>query len=123
MLISFYSDAGKAVEVLNRCLKSVPDWLRANKWKLSPSKMEALLQPASEELEVPPPSGSPPRSGVCLFRTLVINKNYKLLAHKRSLQVQLYPALALSFETHIASMTQSTFHQLKMVPQFQGQPK
>uniref|UniRef100_A0A803TMK0 Reverse transcriptase domain-containing protein n=1 Tax=Anolis carolinensis TaxID=28377 RepID=A0A803TMK0_ANOCA len=40
---SFPSVTKEAVQVLNRCLATVSDWMRANKLKLNPDKMEVLL--------------------------------------------------------------------------------
>ncbi|KAF7243599.1 Collagen alpha-1(XXI) chain [Varanus komodoensis] len=39
----FSSDPGVAGSTLNRCQDSVMDWMRANKLKLNPDKMEVLL--------------------------------------------------------------------------------
>ncbi|CAI5797513.1 Hypothetical predicted protein [Podarcis lilfordi] len=37
------ADGGEAMEVLDQCLDSVMDWKKANKLKLNPDKIEALL--------------------------------------------------------------------------------
>ncbi|CAI5797514.1 Hypothetical predicted protein [Podarcis lilfordi] len=38
-----FTSAGEAMEVLDQCLDSVMDWKKANKLKLNPDKIEALL--------------------------------------------------------------------------------
>ncbi|KAF7249944.1 Succinate--CoA ligase [GDP-forming] subunit beta, mitochondrial [Varanus komodoensis] len=43
LYFSFSTSPGEAVAVLNRCLAEVMGWMRANKLKLSPDKMEVLL--------------------------------------------------------------------------------
>ncbi|KAF7250944.1 RNA-directed DNA polymerase from mobile element jockey [Varanus komodoensis] len=43
LYLSFSTNPGEAVAVLNRCLAEVMGWMRANKLKLNPDKMEVLL--------------------------------------------------------------------------------
>ncbi|KAF7242038.1 putative RNA-directed DNA polymerase from transposon BS [Varanus komodoensis] len=43
LYLSFSTNPGEAVAVLNRCLAEVMDWMRANKLKLNPDKTEVLL--------------------------------------------------------------------------------
>ncbi|KAF7236906.1 Coiled-coil domain-containing protein 40, partial [Varanus komodoensis] len=43
LYLSFSTNPGEAVAVLNRCLAEVMRWMRANKLKLSPDKTEVLL--------------------------------------------------------------------------------
>ncbi|KAF7245648.1 Transcription factor SOX-6 [Varanus komodoensis] len=43
LYLSFSTNLGEAVAVLNRCLAEVMGWIRANKLKLNPDKTEVLL--------------------------------------------------------------------------------
>ncbi|KAF7254198.1 hypothetical protein EYD10_01049 [Varanus komodoensis] len=43
LYLSFSTNRGEAVAVLNRCLAEVMGWMRANKLKLNPDKTEVLL--------------------------------------------------------------------------------
>uniref|UniRef100_A0A8D2L4R7 Reverse transcriptase domain-containing protein n=1 Tax=Varanus komodoensis TaxID=61221 RepID=A0A8D2L4R7_VARKO len=43
LYLSFSTDPGEAVAVLNRCLAEVMGWMRANKLELNPDKTEVLL--------------------------------------------------------------------------------
>ncbi|KAF7251792.1 hypothetical protein EYD10_02920 [Varanus komodoensis] len=43
LYLSFSTNPGEAVAVLNRCLAEVMGWMRANKLRLNPDKMEVLL--------------------------------------------------------------------------------
>uniref|UniRef100_A0A8D2JHL2 Reverse transcriptase domain-containing protein n=1 Tax=Varanus komodoensis TaxID=61221 RepID=A0A8D2JHL2_VARKO len=43
LYLSFSTNPGEAVAVLNQCLAKVMGWMRANKLKLSPDKTEVLL--------------------------------------------------------------------------------
>ncbi|KAF7253392.1 ERI1 exoribonuclease 3 [Varanus komodoensis] len=43
LYLSFSTNPGEAVAVLNRCLAEVREWMRANKLKLNPDKTEVLL--------------------------------------------------------------------------------
>ena len=43
LYLSFSSNPGEAVAVLNQCLSMVMDWMRANKLRLNPDKTEVLL--------------------------------------------------------------------------------
>ncbi|KAF7253150.1 hypothetical protein EYD10_01179 [Varanus komodoensis] len=43
LYLSFSTNPGEAVAVLNRCLAEVMGWMRANKLKLNPDMMEVLL--------------------------------------------------------------------------------
>ncbi|KAF7247778.1 Disks large-associated protein 2 [Varanus komodoensis] len=43
LYLSFSTNPGEAVAVLNRCLAEVMGWMRANKLKLNPDKTEVLL--------------------------------------------------------------------------------
>ena len=43
LYLSFSSNPGEAVAVLNQCLSTVMDWMRANKLRLNPDQTEVLL--------------------------------------------------------------------------------
>ena len=40
LYLSFSTNPGEAVSVLNSCLDLIMDWMRVNKLKLNPDKME-----------------------------------------------------------------------------------
>ena len=50
LYLSFSSKPGEAVAVLNQCLSTVMDWMRANKLRLNPDKTEVLLAGGSPVL-------------------------------------------------------------------------
>ncbi|KAF7243157.1 Ephrin type-A receptor 4 [Varanus komodoensis] len=95
-------DHGEAVAVLNRCLAEVMGWMRANKLKLNPDKMEVLLVGESGfgEGEL----------------NLVLNGVALPLRDKvRSLGVLLDPELSL--EAQVTAVARSAFFQLRLIHQ------
>uniref|UniRef100_A0A8D2Q3W3 Reverse transcriptase domain-containing protein n=1 Tax=Varanus komodoensis TaxID=61221 RepID=A0A8D2Q3W3_VARKO len=102
LYLSFSTNPGEAVAVLNRCLAKVMGWMRANKLKLNPDKTEVLLVG---------------RSG---FRegdlNLVMNGVVVRLRDKvRSLGVLLDPELSL--EAQVTAVARSAFFQLWLIHQ------
>ena len=49
LYLSFSTNPGEVVSVLNLCLDQIMDWMRVNKLKLNPDKMEVLLVGASPD--------------------------------------------------------------------------
>ncbi|KAF7235490.1 Vomeronasal type-2 receptor 26 [Varanus komodoensis] len=93
---------GEAVAVPNRCLAEVMGWMRANKLKLNPDKMEVLLV-----------GGSGLGMG---YLGLVLNGVALPLRDKvRNLGVLLDPELSL--EAQVTAMARSAFLQLRLIHQ------
>uniref|UniRef100_A0A8D2L5S4 Reverse transcriptase domain-containing protein n=1 Tax=Varanus komodoensis TaxID=61221 RepID=A0A8D2L5S4_VARKO len=102
LYLSFSTNPGEAVAVLNRCLAEVMGWMRANKLKLSPGKTEVLLV-----------GGSGFGEGDL---DLVLNGVALPLMDKVcSLGVLLNPELSL--EAQVTAVARSTFFQLRLVYQ------
>ncbi|KAF7252571.1 RNA-directed DNA polymerase from mobile element jockey [Varanus komodoensis] len=102
LYLSFSTNPGEAVAVLNRCLAEVMGWMRANKLKLNPDKMEVLLVGSSGFGEgdlnlVLNGVALPPRDKV------------------RSLGVLLDPELSL--EAQVTTAARSAFLQLRLIHQ------
>ncbi|KAF7240887.1 putative RNA-directed DNA polymerase from transposon BS [Varanus komodoensis] len=102
LYLSFSTNPGEAVAVLNQCLAEVMGWMRANKLKLNPDKKEALLV------------------GGLGFGVgdldLVLNEVALPLRDKvRSLGVLLDPELSL--EAQVTAVARSTFLQLRLIHQ------
>ncbi|KAF7254503.1 Beta-tectorin [Varanus komodoensis] len=102
LYLSFSTNPGEAVAVLNRCLAEVMGWMRANKLKLNPDKTEVLLVGGSGfgEGEVTLALNGvalPPRDKV------------------RSLGVLLDPELSL--EAQVTAVARSAFLQLRLIHQ------
>ncbi|KAF7253194.1 von Willebrand factor A domain-containing protein 3B [Varanus komodoensis] len=96
--LSFSTNPGEAVAVLNQCLAEVMGWMRANKLKLNPDKMEVLLV-----------GGSGFGEGEL---NLVLNGVALPLRDKvRSLGVLLDPELSL--EAQVTVVVRSSFYQLR----------
>ncbi|KAF7253353.1 Fibroblast growth factor receptor 2 [Varanus komodoensis] len=100
LYLSFSTNPGEAVAVLNWCLAEVMGWMRANKLKLSPDKMEVLLVGGSGFGE-----GDFDLNGVAL----------PLRDKVRSLGVLLDPELSL--EAQVTAVARSAFFQLWLVHQ------
>ncbi|KAF7249253.1 putative RNA-directed DNA polymerase from transposon BS, partial [Varanus komodoensis] len=102
LYLLFSTNPGEAVAVLNQCLAEVMGWMRANKLKLNPDKMEVLLV-----------GGSGFGEGEL---NLVLNGVALPLRDKvRSLGVLLDPELSL--EAQVTAVTQSAFLQLQLIHQ------
>ncbi|KAF7251034.1 putative RNA-directed DNA polymerase from transposon BS [Varanus komodoensis] len=102
LYLSFSTNPGEAVAVLNRCLAEVMGWMRANKLKLKPDKMEVLLVGGSGFIE-----GE---------LNLVLNGVALPLRDKvRSLGVLLDPELSL--EAQVTAVARSVFLQLQLIHQ------
>ncbi|KAF7234923.1 hypothetical protein EYD10_18203, partial [Varanus komodoensis] len=102
LYLSFSTNPGEAVAVLNRCLAEVMGWMRANKLKLNPDKMEVLLV------------------GGLGFGEGELNLVLKGVAlplrdKVRSLGVLLDPELSL--EAQVTAVVRSTFLQLRLINQ------
>ncbi|KAF7241559.1 RNA-directed DNA polymerase from mobile element jockey [Varanus komodoensis] len=102
LYLSFSTNPGEAVAVLNRCLAEVMGWMRANKLKLNPDKTEVLLVGGSGFGEgdlnlVLNGVALPPRDKV------------------RSLGVLLDPELSL--EAQVTTAARSAFLQLRLIHQ------
>ncbi|KAF7247658.1 RNA-directed DNA polymerase from mobile element jockey [Varanus komodoensis] len=102
LYLSFSTNPGEAVAVLNRCLAEVMGWMRANKLKLNPDKTEVLLVGSSGFREgdlnlVLNGVALPPRDKV------------------RSLGVLLDPELSL--EAQVTTAARSAFLQLRLIHQ------
>uniref|UniRef100_A0A8D2J9T3 Reverse transcriptase domain-containing protein n=1 Tax=Varanus komodoensis TaxID=61221 RepID=A0A8D2J9T3_VARKO len=96
--LSFSTNPGEAVTVLNQCLAEVIGWMRANKLKLNPAKAEVLLVGRSS-------SWIGGLDGVAL----------PLKDRVRSLGVLLDPELSL--EAQVTAVARSAFLQLQLIYQ------
>ncbi|KAF7246206.1 NIPA-like protein 2 [Varanus komodoensis] len=102
LYLSFSTNPGEAVAVLNRCLAEVMGWMRANKVKLNPDKTEVLLVGGLGFGEVE--------------LNLVLNGVALPLRDKvRSLGVLLDPELSL--EAQVTVVARSAFFQLRLIHQ------
>ena len=102
LYLSFPTNPGEVVSVLNSCLDLIMDWMRVNKLKLSPDKTEVLLVGASlDRLE----GHFPALNGVTL----------PLRDRVRSLGVLLDPSLTL--EAQVDSVASGAFLQLRKLYQ------
>ncbi|KAF7238921.1 Short transient receptor potential channel 4-associated protein, partial [Varanus komodoensis] len=102
LYLSFSTNPGEAVAVLNRCLAEVMGWMRANKLKLNPDKTEVLLVGGSGFGE----------GGF----DLVLNGVALPLSNKvRSLGVLLDPELSL--EAQVTAVVRTAFLQLRLIHQ------
>ncbi|KAF7250783.1 Cullin-5 [Varanus komodoensis] len=102
LYLSFSTNPGEAVAVLNRCLAEVMRWMSASKLKLNPDKTEVLLV-----------GGSGFGEGEL---NLVMNGVALPLRDKvRSLGVLLDPELSL--ETQVTAVARSAFLQLRLIHQ------
>ncbi|KAF7238001.1 RNA-directed DNA polymerase from mobile element jockey, partial [Varanus komodoensis] len=95
-------DHGEAVAVLNRCLAEVMGWMRANKLKLNPDKMEVLLVGGSG-------------FGVGDFDLVLNGVALPLKDRVHSLGVLLDPELSL--EVQVTVVARSAFLQLQLIHQ------
>ncbi|KAF7252624.1 Craniofacial development protein 2 [Varanus komodoensis] len=93
---------GEAVAVLNWCLAKVMGWMRANKLKLNPDKMEVLLVGGSN-------------SWVGDLHLVLNGVALPLKDRVRSLGVLLNPELTL--EAQVLAVARSAFHQLRLIHQ------
>ncbi|KAF7247761.1 Maturin [Varanus komodoensis] len=102
LYLSFSTDPGEAVAAQNRCLAEVMGWMRANKLKLSPDKMEVLLVGGSD-------------SGLGDLDLVLNGVALPLKDRVHSLGVLLNPKLTL--EAQMLAMARSAFHQLRLIHQ------
>ncbi|KAF7235690.1 Anoctamin-2 [Varanus komodoensis] len=93
---------GEAVAVLNRCLAEVREWMRANKLKLNPDKMEVLLVGGSG-------------FGEGGFDLVLNGATLPLRDKVRSLGVLLDPELSL--EAQVTAVARNAFLQLRLINQ------
>uniref|UniRef100_A0A803T4E3 Reverse transcriptase domain-containing protein n=1 Tax=Anolis carolinensis TaxID=28377 RepID=A0A803T4E3_ANOCA len=99
---SFPPVTKEAVQVLNRCLAAVSDWMRANKLKLNPDKIEVLLVSRKAEQGI---GLQPVLDGVAL----------PLKTQVRSLGVPLDSSSSL--EPQVSAVARGAFAQLRLVRQ------
>ncbi|KAF7253476.1 RNA-directed DNA polymerase from mobile element jockey [Varanus komodoensis] len=102
LYLSFSTNPGEAVAVLNWCLAEVMGWMRANKLKLNPDKTEVLLVGGSD----------------FEMRDLGLVLNGVALPLRdsvRSLGVLLDPELSL--EAQVTAVARSAFLQLRLIHQ------
>ncbi|KAF7253300.1 Metabotropic glutamate receptor 5 [Varanus komodoensis] len=100
--LSFSTDPGEAVAVLNRCLAEVMGWMRANKLKLNPDKTEVLLVGGLS-------------SWVGDLGLVLNGVALPLKDRVRSLGVLLDPELSL--EAQVTVVARSAFLQLRLIHQ------
>ncbi|KAF7252606.1 putative RNA-directed DNA polymerase from transposon BS [Varanus komodoensis] len=102
LYLSFSTNPGEAVAVLNRCLAKVMGWMRANKLKLNPDKMDVLLVGGS---------------GLGMGDLGLVLNGVALPLRDRvcSLGVLLDPELSL--EAQVTAVARSTFLQLRLIHQ------
>ncbi|KAF7244472.1 VWFA and cache domain-containing protein 1 [Varanus komodoensis] len=102
LYLSFSTNPGEAVAVLNRCLAEVREWMRANKLKLNPDKMEVLLVGGSG-------------FGEGGFDLVLNGATLPLRDKVRSLGVLLDPELSL--EAQVTAVARNAFLQLRLINQ------
>ncbi|KAF7243828.1 Alanine--glyoxylate aminotransferase 2, mitochondrial [Varanus komodoensis] len=102
LYLSFSTNPGEAVAVLNRCLAEVMGWMRANKLKLSPDKTEVLLVGGSN-------------SWIGDLDLVLNGVALPLKDEVRSLGLLLGPELTL--EAQVLAVARSAFHQLRLIHQ------
>ncbi|KAF7234897.1 E3 ubiquitin-protein ligase TRIM21 [Varanus komodoensis] len=102
LYLSFSTNLGEAVAVLNRCLAGVMGWMRANKLKLNPDKTEVLLVGGSG-------------FGEGEFDLVLNGVALPLRDKVHSLGVLLDPELSL--EAQVTAVARSAFLQLRLIHQ------
>ncbi|KAF7238201.1 putative RNA-directed DNA polymerase from transposon BS [Varanus komodoensis] len=102
LYLSFSTNPGEAVAVLNRCLAEVREWMRANKLKLNPDKTEVLLVGGSG-------------FGEGGFDLVLNGATLPLRDKVHSLGVLLDPELSL--EAQVTAVARSAFLQLRLINQ------
>ncbi|KAF7240862.1 Receptor-type tyrosine-protein phosphatase T [Varanus komodoensis] len=102
LYLSFSTNPGEAVAVLNRCLAEVMGWMRANKLKLNPDKMEVLLVGGSG-------------FGEGGFDLVLNGVSLPLRDKVHSLGVLLDPELSL--EAQVTAVARGAFLQLRLINQ------
>ncbi|KAF7246017.1 putative RNA-directed DNA polymerase from transposon BS [Varanus komodoensis] len=102
LYLSFSTNPGEAVAVLNRCLAEVMGWMRANKLKLNPDKTEVLLVGGSG-------------LGMGDLGLVLNGVALPLRDRVRSLGVLLDPELSL--EAQVTAVARSAFLQLRLIHQ------
>ncbi|KAF7251817.1 putative RNA-directed DNA polymerase from transposon BS [Varanus komodoensis] len=101
LYLSFSTNPGEAVAVLNRCLAEVMEWMRANKLKLNPDKTEVLVGASG--------------FGEGGFDLVLNGATLPLRDKVRSLGVLLDPELSL--EAQVTVVARSAFLQLWLINQ------
>ncbi|KAF7246446.1 AT-rich interactive domain-containing protein 2 [Varanus komodoensis] len=102
LYLSFSTNPGEAVAVLNRCLAEVREWMRANKLKLNPDKTEVLLVGGSG-------------FGEGGFDLVLNGATLPLRDKVRNLGVLLDPELSL--EAQVTAVVRNAFLQLRLINQ------
>ncbi|KAF7241901.1 putative RNA-directed DNA polymerase from transposon BS [Varanus komodoensis] len=102
LYLSFSTNPGEAVAVLNWCLAEVREWMRANKLKLNPDKTEVLLVGGSG-------------FGEGGFDLVLNGATLPLRDKVRSLGVLLDPELSL--EAQVTVVARNAFLQLRLINQ------
>ncbi|KAF7235274.1 hypothetical protein EYD10_17889 [Varanus komodoensis] len=102
LYLSFSTNPGEAVVVLNRCLAEVMGWMRANKLKLYPDKVEVLLVGSLN-------------SWVGDLDLVLNGVAFPLKDMVRSLGVLL--DLEMTLEAQVLAVVRSAFHQLRLIHQ------
>ncbi|KAF7248106.1 Zinc finger and SCAN domain-containing protein 29 [Varanus komodoensis] len=102
LYLSFSTNPGEAVAVLNRCLADVMGWMRANKLKLNPDKTEVLLVGGLG-------------FGVGHLDLVLNGVALPLKDRVRSLGVLFDPELSL--EAQVTAVARSAFLQLQLIHQ------
>ncbi|KAF7234890.1 Vomeronasal type-2 receptor 26 [Varanus komodoensis] len=102
LYLSFSTNPGEAVPVLNQCLAEVMGWMRVCKLKLNPDKMDVLLVGGMD-------------SGVGELGLVLNGVALPLRYRFSSLGVLHDPKLTL--EAQVLDITRSTFHQLWLIYQ------
>ncbi|KAF7240555.1 Thromboxane-A synthase [Varanus komodoensis] len=102
LYLSFSTNPGEAVAVLNRCLAEVMGWMRENKLKLNPDKTEVLLVGGSD-------------LGMGDLGLVLNGVVLPLRDRVRSLGVLLDPELSL--EAQVTAVARSAFLQLWLIHQ------
>ncbi|KAF7240633.1 putative RNA-directed DNA polymerase from transposon BS [Varanus komodoensis] len=102
LYLSFSTNPGEAVAVLNRCLAEVREWMTANKLKLNPDKTEVLLVGGSG-------------FGEGGFDLVLNGATLPLRDKVRSLGVLLDPELSL--EAQVTAVARTAFLQLRLINQ------
>ncbi|KAF7238942.1 Fer-1-like protein 4, partial [Varanus komodoensis] len=102
LYLSFSTNPGEAVAVLNQCLAEVREWMRANKLKLNPDKTEVLLVGGSG-------------FGEGGFDLVLNGATLPLRDKVRSLGVLLDSELSL--EAQVTAVARNAFLQLRLINQ------
>ncbi|KAF7242353.1 putative RNA-directed DNA polymerase from transposon BS [Varanus komodoensis] len=105
LYLSFSTNPGEAVAVLNRCLAEVMGWMRANKLKLNPDKTEVLLVGGS---------------GLGMGDLGLVLNGVALPLRDRVLSLGVLLDPELSLEAQVTAVARSTFLQLRLIHQLRA---